>query len=69
MYVFNVQDALERFNGEVSLSDLATISSIINVPSPLVGLHPKSCLRLFRSTRLSFVNQGPPAIPDCPCAG
>lgn len=38
VYVFNVADALDRFRGEeVALGDLATISSVITVPSPLVG--------------------------------
>lgn len=38
VYVFNVSDALERFRGEeITLSSLATIASVISVPSPLVG--------------------------------
>lgn len=38
VYVFNIADALDRFRGEeVALGDLATISSVITVSSPLVG--------------------------------
>jgi WD40 repeat protein len=38
VYVFNIAEAQDKFKGEeITLNDLAAISSVINVPSPLVG--------------------------------